>query len=74
MEKKIVVSKRFQKNTLKVYEYLIKGHSARTAFSFLDNLQQCVELIIQYPEIGKPSQRKKKYYTSTTQQNLLQAQ
>jgi hypothetical protein len=58
MEKKVVVSKRFRKNTLKVYEYLIKEYSAKTAFNFLDKLQQRVELIIQYPEIGKPSQKK----------------
>ncbi len=58
MEKKIVVSKRFQKNALRVYDYLLKEHSAKTAFAFLDKLQQRVELIIQYPEIGKPSQKK----------------
>ena len=58
MEKKIVVSKRFRKNTLKVYEYLVQEFSAQTAFTFLDKLQQRIELIIQYPEIGKPSQKK----------------
>ncbi|HEY6975867.1 MAG TPA: type II toxin-antitoxin system RelE/ParE family toxin [Chitinophagaceae bacterium] len=58
MEKKIVVSKRFRKNTLSVYEYLIKEYSAKAAFNFIDELQQRVELIIQYPEIGKPSQKK----------------
>lgn len=58
MEKKIVVSKRFRKNTFQVYEYLIKEHSAKTAFNFLNKLQQRIELIIQYPEIGKPSQKK----------------
>jgi plasmid stabilization system protein ParE len=57
MEKKIIVSKRFQKNTIKVYNYLLNKHSAITAFKFLDKLQQRVELIIQYPEIGKPSQK-----------------
>ncbi len=58
MEKKIVVTKRFRKNTLKVYDYLLKEHSAKIAFKFLDNLQQRIELIIQYPEIGKRSQKK----------------
>lgn len=58
MEKKIVVSKRFRKNTLKVYEYLTQEFSAQTAFTFLDKLQQRIELIIQYPEISKPSQKK----------------
>jgi plasmid stabilization system protein ParE len=58
MEKKIVVSKRFQKNALNVYDYLLKEHSAKTAFRFLDRLQQRIELIIQYPQIGKPSHKK----------------
>ncbi len=58
MEKKVVVSRRFRKNTLKVYEYLIEEYSAKTAFNFLDKLQHRVELIIKYPEIGRPSQKK----------------
>ena len=66
--KKIVVSKRFRKNALKVYNHLLKQYSGKVAFNFLDNLQQRVELIIQYPEIGKPSHKESKYkkcYTST---------
>ena len=55
MEKKIVVSKRFRKNSLEVFEYLIKEYSQKTAFNFLDKLER-VEFIIRYPEIGKPSQ------------------
>jgi hypothetical protein len=58
MEKKIVVSKRFRKNGLEVFEYLIKEYSQKTAFNFLDKLEQRVEFIIRYPEIGKPSQLK----------------
>lgn len=58
MEKKIVLSKRFRKNTLRVYDYLIKEYSAKTGFNFLNRLQQRVELILHYPEIGKPSQKK----------------
>jgi hypothetical protein len=54
-------------NTLKVYEYLIKEYSAKTAFNFLDKLQQRVELIIQYPEIGKPSQKKEHVRSVTLQ-------
>ena len=57
MEKKIVVSKRFQKNTLQLYNYLLKEYSSKSAFTFIDKLQQRVELIIQYPEIGKLSQK-----------------
>ena len=56
MEKKIVVSKHFRKNGLEVFEYLIKEYSQKTAFNFLDQLEQRVEFIIRYPEIGKPSQ------------------
>ncbi|HSN09687.1 MAG TPA: hypothetical protein VLS85_11655 [Hanamia sp.] len=55
MEKKIVVSKRFRKNTLEVFDYLMKEHSEKIAFSFLNKLQRRVGLIIRYPEIGKPS-------------------
>jgi plasmid stabilization system protein ParE len=55
MEKKIVVSKCFRKNTLKVFDYLMKEHSEKIAFSFLNKLQRRVELIIRHPEIGKPS-------------------
>ena len=67
MEKKIVVSKRFRKNTLKVYDYLMKDYSAKTAFNFLDKVQRRVELIIQYPEIGKPSQKKANIRSVTLQ-------
>ena len=58
MGKKVVVSRRFRNNTLKLYEYLIAEYSAKTAFNFLDRLQQRVELILRYPEIGKLSQKK----------------
>ena len=58
MEKKIVVSKRFQKGTSKVYMYLIEKHSAKIAFNFLNKLEQRIELIIDNPQIGKPSQKK----------------
>ena len=56
--KKIVVSKRFRKNTHKVYNYLLREYSSKIAFGFLNKLEQRVELIIQYPEIGKSSQKK----------------
>jgi len=55
MEKKIVVSKCFRKNTSNVYDHLLKEYSAKTAFDFLNKLQGRVELITHYPEIGKPS-------------------
>ncbi|MDE3184587.1 MAG: type II toxin-antitoxin system RelE/ParE family toxin [Bacteroidota bacterium] len=56
MEKKIVVSKRFRKSTLQIYDYLIKERSQKIGISFLNNLQRRVELISRHPEIGKPSQ------------------
>jgi plasmid stabilization system protein ParE len=56
MEKKIVVSKRFRKNTLEIFEYLIKEYSEKIALNFLDKLEQRVEFIIRFPEIGKPSE------------------
>jgi len=67
MEKKIVVSKRFRKNTLKIYEYLIIEYSPKAAFNFLDKLQQRVELITKYPGIGKPSQKKENIRSVTLQ-------
>ncbi len=57
MERKVVVTKRFQKNTLNTYTWLLKKFSAAVAFNFLNKLQQRVELIIQNPETGKPSAR-----------------
>lgn len=59
MERKAVVTKRFQKNTLNTYTWLLNKFSAPVAFNFIERLQQRVELIIQNPEIGKPSQKTK---------------
>jgi plasmid stabilization system protein ParE len=59
MEKKAVVTKRFQKNIFNTYNWLLETFSAAVAFNFLDKLQQRIELIIQNPEIGKPSQKAK---------------
>ena len=58
MEKEIVVSKRFMKNTQSVYEYLLQEFSSKVAYQFLDNLHQRVEFISHYPETGKVSQKK----------------
>jgi len=59
MERKAIVTKRFQRNTLNTYTWLLDKFSAVVAFIFLDRLQQRVELIIKNPEIGKPSQKTK---------------
>ncbi len=50
MEKKIILSRRFRKNVLRIYDYLLQKHSAKTAFNFLDKLQQRLEVIIQHPK------------------------
>ena len=39
MEKKIVVSRRFRKNTLALFEYLRKKFSEKTAVDFLEKLE-----------------------------------
>lgn len=67
MEKKIVVSRRFRKNALEVFEYLIKEHAEKTALNFLDKLEARVELIIRHSEIGKPSQKKPNVRSVTLQ-------
>ena len=57
MERKAIVAKRFQKNTFTTYTWLLKNFSSAVAFTFLNKLQQRIELIIQNPEIGKPSSK-----------------
>jgi plasmid stabilization system protein ParE len=59
MEKKIVVTKRFRNNTLRVYQYLLKEFSAKIAYRFPDQLEQRIDLIVKHPTIGKPSLKKK---------------
>ena len=46
---------------------LMKEYSAKTAFNFLEKLQHRVELIIQHPEIGKPSLKKANIRSVTLQ-------
>ena len=59
MEKKIIISKRFRNNSLTVYKYLLKEFSAKTAFLFLEKIEQRIELIAKHPTIGKASKKKK---------------
>jgi plasmid stabilization system protein ParE len=59
MEKEIIITKRFRNNTLRVYQYLLKEFSAKTAQLFLDKVTERIELIARYPTIGKASQKKK---------------
>jgi plasmid stabilization system protein ParE len=58
MEKKIVVTKRFRKNTQNIYHYILKEFSANVAFNFLDKIEDRVNLIFTHPTIGKPSAKK----------------
>ena len=60
MEKKIIITKRFRNNTLRVYQYVLKEFSAKTAYRFLDRLEKRIEFIAKNPEIGKASVKKNK--------------
>ena len=59
MEEKIIISKRFRNNTLRVYQYLLKEFSAKTAYNFLDRLEKRIEFISKNPTIGKQSGKRK---------------
>ncbi len=59
MEKTVILSKRFTKNAFSIYQYLLKHFSAKVAYQFLDRLEKRVEFIIQNPEAGKLSQKRK---------------
>lgn len=55
MEEKIILTKRFRNNTLRIYQYLLKEFSAKTANSFLIRLEKRIEFIAQHPTAGKLS-------------------
>jgi len=57
MEKKIIITKRFRNNILRVYQYLLKEFSDKTANLFLDKVTERIELITAHPTIGKPSEK-----------------
>ena len=59
MEGKIIITKRFRNNTLRVYQYLLKRFAAKTANSFLDQLEKRIEFIAKNPSIGKASVKRK---------------
>lgn len=59
MEKTVIVSKRFTKNVFSIYQHLLKKFSAKIAYQFLDRIEKRVEFIIQNPEAGKRSQKRK---------------
>jgi len=57
--KEIIITKRFRNNTLRVYQYLLKEFSAKTAYNFLISLKKRIDLIAKTPEIGKLSMKRK---------------
>ena len=59
MEGKIIITKRFRNNALRVYQYLLKRFAAKTANSFLDQLEKRIEFIAKNPSIGKASVKRK---------------
>ena len=59
MDKKIIITKRFRNNTLRVYQYLLKEFSSRTAYNFLKQLETRIEFIATNSTAGKLSAKKK---------------
>ena len=55
MEKQVVITKRFRNNTLRVYQYLLKEFSAKTAENFLLKLEQRIDFVSANPTVGKLS-------------------
>ena len=58
MEKKIIITKRFRNNTLSVYQYLLKTYSAKTAYSFLKQVEIRIVFITKNPTVGKLSAKR----------------
>lgn len=59
MEKKIIITKRFRNNALRVYQYLLKEFSAKTAYNFLQQLEKRIDFVAKNPTIGKLSAKRK---------------
>lgn len=55
MEKKIIITKRFRNNTLRVYQYLLKEFSSKTAYNFPDRLEKRIDFIAKNPSPGRAS-------------------
>jgi len=58
MEKEIVITRLFRSHIHRTYQYLLKNFSSRTAFLFLEKIEERVELISKHPSIGKQSAKK----------------
>lgn len=59
MEAEIVIAKRFRNQTFRIFQYLQKRFSPKTAELFLEKIEERIELIAKHPTIGKQSVRKK---------------
>ena len=59
--KKIIITKRFRNNTLRVYQYLLKEFSSKTAYKFLQQLENRIEFIAKNPTVGKLSVKRKMF-------------
>ncbi len=59
MEKKIIITRRFQNNTLSVYQYLLREFSSKTAFVFLQKLEKRTDFIAKNPTAGKLFNKRK---------------
>lgn len=53
--KEIIITKRFRKNTDRVFDYLLSNFSPKIAQLFLDKIRERIDLISNHPAIGKPS-------------------
>lgn len=72
MAQKIIITSRFRRNVKSTYTYISEKFSPRTAFLFLDKIENRIEFISLYPEAGKLSQKRKNIrYIQLTPHNFI---
>ena len=59
MEKKVIITKRFRKNTYHVYKYIVEEFSPGAAYNFLLRLEKRIDFITNNPTVGKSSAKRK---------------
>lgn len=59
MEREVIITRRFRKNTLQVHQYLLKNFSSNTADAFLIRLENRIDFISNNPAVGKISAKRK---------------
>lgn len=57
--RKIIITKRFCNNTLRIYQCPLKEFSSKTAYKFLDRLEKRIDFIAKNPTAGKLSAKRK---------------